>query len=361
MGIFWISTVAFVVLMALMVWFMIAYRRRPGPARVIPRSASHNTPLELFWTVVPTIFLVWMFFAGFWGFADAMVVPGDAIELFVKGRKWSWEVSYPNGATTGLLMTKDPKSDGFTPFAQSQKPLADAGRLGRDDVPVIVIPVNTNVKLRLVSEDVLHAFWIPDFRTKIDVIPNRYTNIWFRADENQIGDHWVFCAEYCGDNHSEMLAVLRVVPHNDYEATIAKWATPENPVEWGKLIWTNTCKSCHTSDGSKGTGPTWKDLFGKTETLRGGQQQLVDENYVRESILTPSFKIVEGYKNEMQSFQGILNNDQINAIILYMKSISQHAPQPPAGETPAGETPGGAGGGAGGGTDGQKPPTGGGQ
>lgn len=347
MGIFWISTVAFVVLMVLMVWFAVRWRRKPGVAA--PRSVSHNTGLELFWTVVPTLFLVWMFFAGFWGYADAMVVPGDAIELFVKGRQWSWEVTYPNGATTGLLQTKDRRSDGFVPFEQSMDPLGDAARLGAVDVPVILVPANRPVKLRMISEDVLHAFWVPDFRGKMDVIPNRYTNYWFQANDSQIGDHWVFCAEYCGKDHSEMAAVLRVVPEADYQRTIAKWATPENPVEWGKLLWTNKCRSCHSNDGSRITGPTWKDLFGKKENLKGGTQVTVDEDYVRRSIAYPSADIVEGYRNEMSLI--VLSEDEVNAIIQYMKSISQLAPPAPAGQgaapgagTPAGDKPAGGGG-----------------
>ncbi len=343
MVIFWISTIAFVVLMAMMVWFAYKYRRRPGVAP--ERSASHNTPLELFWTIVPSITLVWMFFYGFWGYAEAIVQPAHGTELLLQAQQWSWQVTYPNGATSGLLQTKHPDAPGLAPYNQTQRPDADAKRLGRDDIPVIVVPVGEPVKFRMISLDVLHAFWVPDFRGKLDVVPNRYTNYWFQADESQIGDHWVFCAEYCGKDHSEMWAVLRVLPREDYDRIIAKWGTPEDPVQWGKLLWTNRCRTCHTTDGKPNTGPTWQGLFGKTEHFTDGSSQQVDEDYIRQSILFPGNKIVQGFKNQMQSFQGQLSEEQINAIIQFIKSpeVSGQAAPPGSGETPAGPD-GGAGG-----------------
>jgi cytochrome c oxidase subunit 2 len=293
-----------------------------------------------------------MFFYGFWGYAEAVVSPSDGVELFLRGRQWQWEVTYPNGATTGLMMSKSRDAPGFEPFAQSRNPRADAKRLGKDDRPVIVVPAGVPVKFRMISEDVLHAFWVPDFRTKLDVIPNRYTNVWFQADEDQIGDHWVFCAEYCGNDHSEMLAVLRVLPWEQYQQVIGEWGQPENPVDWGRLLWTNKCSTCHSIDGKFGTGPTWHELWGKTEKFSNSTEtRVVDETYVRESIITPGYLITEGFKNQMTPFTS-LSEEQINAIIQFMKSpevAGKNAPAPAPTEGGAESKPAeGAGGAAGG-------------
>ncbi len=343
MVIFWMSTAAFVLLMAMMVYFAAKYRRKPGVAP--ERSASHNTPLELFWTIGPLIALVWMFFYGFWGYAEAVVSPSTGVELLLRGRQWQWEVTYPNGATTGLLMSKSPETPGFAPYDQTHRMDADAKRLGKDDRPVIVVPAGVPVKFRMISEDVIHAFWAPDFRGKLDVIPNRYTNYWFQADESQIGDHWVFCAEYCGTDHSEMLAVLRVLPLDQYEAVIAKWGQPEDPVKWGELLWRNKCSACHTIDGKLNTGPTWHNMFGYPVEIAQGPKHEgpVDENYVRNSILEPGHQVVAGFKNQMQSFRGLLSEEQINALIQFMKTKSDRggSQAAPAEGAPGEEKPAG--------------------
>lgn len=345
MGIFWISVVAFVVLMALMVVFALKYRRRPGIAP--PRSPSHNTPLELVWTIVPTIALVWMFFAGFWGFAKAVVAPAGALELFLEAKQWQWTVTYPNGAVTGALQTSPKVSVGDT-WDVTRNPKAPHAHLGSKEVPIIVVPAGRPVLFRMISIDVIHAFWVPDFRGKLDVVPNRYTNYWFEADESRIGDHYVFCAEYCGQDHSEMLAVLRVLPADEYQAVIDEWATPKSPVEFGRLTWRNNCSSCHSIDGSKNTGPTWQNMWGYPVEIGQGPAQagVVDENYVRRSILDPGYQVVAGYKNQMQSFTGRLSEAQINALIVFMRSLSDRGGPPPdpgaGGEQPAkGATPAG--------------------
>lgn len=346
MGIFWISVVAFVVLMVLMVWFAWAYRRRPGV--VPPRSPSHNTPLELFWTIVPSITLVWMFFAGFWGFAKAIVAPAGSEELFLEASQWQWRVTYPNGAISGSLQTSVSVAADQT-YAVSRKPDAPHKHLGSKEAPIIVVPVGRPVLMRMISNDVLHAFWIPDFRGKLDVMPNRYTNYWFEADENQIGDHWVFCAEYCGKEHSEMLAVLRVLPEDQYQAVIKGWATPSSPLEAGRLWWRNYCSSCHTIDGKPGTGPTWKNLFGYEQTYTDGSKGVVDEQHVRTSVIYPSAKVRAGFKNEMQTFAGKLSESQINQIILFMRTHSDRGGSPAEEPKPDGGGAPPAAGGAGGG------------
>jgi cytochrome c oxidase subunit II len=359
---FWIyliSTFFFILLMGLMFYFMFKYRRRPGVAP--ERSRSHNTFLELSWSVIPTILLVWMFFEGFWGYANAVVPPANAPELVVQGSQWKWTVTYPNGAVS----------------------TEESHEMGALPAPIFVVAENQPYTMRMYSIDVIHSFWIPDFRVKFDVFPNRYTTLWFqpqRPDDfdpstlktlmrdvrddkgNPVrdaagnvlrepwrgkdgspysySDHWVFCAEYCGSNHSEMLAVCRVVSAEAYDAILADWAEPRGdpPVVGEKLYKIKGCNSCHSVDGSRNVGPSWKDLYGKTETFSDGSTALVEPNYLRESILEPGKKIVATYPNQMQSYQNRINEQQLEAIFAYMRTISIHAKNAP-GEAAAGETP----------------------
>lgn len=316
MYIFWISTVVFVGITVVMLYWTFKYRRRPGT--IAQASPSHNTILELAWSVVPLGFFVYMFFEGFHGYISRISVPPDAIELKLTGRKWSWGVTYPNGAES-----------------------PETRHVGATDVPVFYVPEGKPVKFRMISTDVLHSFWIPDFRIKVDVIPNRYTSYWFNAekldahstgtlaDGTKYRDHFVFCAEYCGDLHSEMAAIIRVVPEASYNATITKWVDAVDPVELGRRQWVAKCASCHTIDGGKNTGPTWKGIFGRAVGFTDGGGHSAEEmsnpdafaNYVRESVMTPAKHIVAGYTNAMPSFAGQLSEAQMNGIIEYMKTL----------------------------------------
>jgi len=347
----WFCVVWFVGLTGITTYFVIKYRRRAGvPA---PRSASHNTPLEIAWTVVPTIFLVVMFFMGFWGYMDKMVAPGDATELKVTGFRWSWKIEYPNGAETNA-----------------------ATIIGSRAVPIFYMPENKNIRLRMNSQDVMHAFWIPDYRVKADLLPNRYTQVWFHTGvvddtkrlpkidplTNQpnpdlvVGqpydDHWVFCAEYCGDEHSEMAAIIRIVPDNIYNAWLNSIGEGSlSPVQVGERVWKTKCSSCHSVDGGANTGPSWKPLFGRAVEFTNGTSYTVEQmsdpiffaNYIRDSINIPSKLIVKGYANNMTPFQGLLKENQIDGVIAYMKALvgadvaapPAEAPSEGAGASPA--------------------------
>lgn len=338
MWLWWFCVIWFVSLMVLMVIFVIKYRRRPGT--IAPNSPAHNTPLEIVWTVIPSLFLIWIFFKGFWGYIDKIVAPGHAIDLNLTGFQWGWQLNYPNGAETPV--TK---------------------RIQFREVNVFYVPAKVPVRMKMTSKDVLHAFWVPDFRIKQDVVPNRMMTVWFEADgptpdatlrhpkitadspegkkrpdlvvlsDVQYTEHLAFCAEYCGTEHSEMLAIIRVIPEKDYYAWVNAIGTPSDPIELGKRIHKTKCASCHTVDGTPGTGPTWKDMYGKMGTLSDGTQILVDEAYITESIFNPGAKVVKGFeKANMTSFQGLLNPAQVQGVLEYMKSISVHAPKP---EVPA--------------------------
>lgn len=323
MFIFWVSTFFFVLIVGLMTVFVFKYRRIPGVPQ--QRSAAHNTPLELSWTFLPMLLLAVMFV---WGFRDYMymhVSPAGAEEIQLKGQQWAWMATYGNGASPTETTV-----------------VADM------DVPIIPVPAGRPIKLIMSSVDVIHAFWVPDFRVKIDVMPNRYTTTWFEAtsdlethidpagNEVQYKDHYLFCAEYCGDQHSQMAAIIRVMPPGEYERAKAEMADifgPEdNPRpldEVGQIVASqNACFSCHSVDGSAMTGPTWQGLFGRRERVRtasGVEEIVADENYIRESILEPAVKIVEGYPNQMVSYQGQITDRELDAIIAYIKSLSPQA------------------------------------
>ena len=334
MLIFWFSVFFFVLLMGLMVYWTIKYRRRPGvPA---PVSPHHNTPLEIIWTVVPSSALLVIFVLGFWGYMQKVVVPTGALELKVDAWKWGWAVTYPNGAQSTETRVL---SEGDTAF------------------PIFYVPEDTDVALRMSSQDVIHAFWIPDFRTKMDVYPNRYTGFTFhtptlRADEfvtDNSGDTpvqipgrdmWVFCAEYCGEEHSRMAATLRVVPRNVYEQKLEAFNSGLPPVELGERLWATRCNACHSIDGAPGTGPTWLNSYGYEVVLNDGTSLIRDADYVRESVYVPNAKIVARYPANMPSFQGQLNETQFEGLLAFIRSLSDRGPAPD-GNGEAGDAEGG--------------------
>ena len=321
MFIFWVSVVFFVILMGAMFYFVFKYRRKPGVSQ--QRSVAHNTPLEITWTVIPMFLLVVMFVWGFKGMIYMLVAPADAETINVSAVQWNWEFAYDNGGVSTKSMVVADKQ-----------------------VPVFPVPAGKPVKVVLNSRDVIHSFFIPMFRVKIDVMPFRYTTLWFEAtdfdsenapvgpdprdpnpdaDFERYRDHYLFCAEYCGEGHSQMAAVIRVVPQSDYEVWKQKAANPydgKSPAEVGALVRTiKGCATCHSADGSANTGPTWLGIWGETHTFTDGSTAVVDENYVRESILNPGAKIRQGFPNQMVSYQGQIAEEEILGVIEYLKSL----------------------------------------
>lgn len=324
MLIFWFSVFFFVLLMGLMIyWCFFKYRRRPGVP--IQRSPSHNGPLEFFWTIVPSSGMIVIFFLGLWTFTTRQIGAGDALELDVKGLKWDWIIKYPNGAESQWVL---PLSPG-----------------GTKKVPVFIVPENTNVSLTMSSRDVIHSFWLPDYRVKTDVFPNRYTGFSFKTAVlpedtpvdpvyGQYQDHWIFCAEYCGDFHSEMAGVLRVMTQAGYEKALDEFDIGnKTPIEIGTGVYASKCATCHTTNGTANTGPTWMNLYGYEMPMSDGTTVLADANYIRESILVPGAKIHAGYSNAMPAFQGLLNEAQLDGVIAYMKSLSDKGGPPPSDDT----------------------------
>ncbi|MBS0187388.1 MAG: hypothetical protein JSS51_04920 [Planctomycetes bacterium] len=348
LDIFWISVGWFVFLMILMVYFVIRYRRRPGVAA--PYSPSHNTPLELIWTIIPCFFLFYIFIYGFHGYVEKLIAPGDSLQMTLTAKKWDWTITYPNGASSPERTLIGVESEKFG---------GENGSPGSRPIPIFYMPANTPVHINMISQDVMHSFWVPDFRVKFDVFPNRYTTYWFKAegpdDQSKIlldsngkevvtaqgkkvryVDHMIFCAEYCGDQHSEMLGIIRIVPMEYYLAKVEEWNIEgKSPEEIGKLVYQSQgCSACHTLDGTKGAAPTWKDLYMSMQPTSAGSV-LADDNYIRESIYMPQAKIVDGYPSNMPVYTTAqIDERRLQGLLAFMKSISKNG----QGAAPAAET-----------------------
>lgn len=307
----WINIFFFLLIAVLMVIFVIKYRHRPG--RTAEKTVAHSTALELSWTVIPTILVLMVFYFGFKGYMDMAVAPPNSYEVQVIGQTWAWSFTYPNGYTSGAELH---------------------------------VPKGVPVRLVLSSQDVIHSLYIPNFRVKKDCVPGRYNRMWFNATET--GVFPIYCAEYCGTSHSEMLGKVVVHPIDQKDVnpngnegdkiTFADWLEKASdweksgmtPVEAGQKFWDGRCKQCHSIDGAAGTGPSFKDLYGREEEMNDGTKILADENYIHESIINPNAHIVKNYPSPspMPTFKGQLKEPRdINAIIAYMKSISVHAPK----------------------------------
>lgn len=286
--IMWISIVFFVFIVALMLFFMIRYHA--NGQKDAAEGPTHNTPLEIFWTIVPLVIVLFIFYYGFRGYIDMRTPPAKAYEVQVTGRKWSWQFTYPGGVTSADLH----------------------------------VPVNKPVRLVMTSTDVIHSFYVPAFRIKMDVVPGRYTTTWFEATD--AGSFKLQCAEYCGTLHSGMLADVVVHTADEFNAWIEQQAAPAeglSPVALGeKLFKQKGCNACHNLTGEPGVGPSWEGIFGKAHTLASGATVEVDENYLRESIVDPQAKIVAGYPPVMPTYQGQLSDQEIGAIIALIKDVS---------------------------------------
>jgi len=282
-----VSIFFFVLIVTLMTVFVIVFRRREG---VEPSpSPSHNTPLELFWTAIPLCIVGFIFYEGFIGFMELRTAPRQAYEIRVVARQWLWMFEYPNGHKDEQLH----------------------------------VPVDRPVRLVMRSDDVIHGFYVPDFRVQMDVVPGRYTTLWFRA--KQPGEHDLYCAQYCGTNHADMFTKVVVHPPGGFEKWLAEAGNLFKnlpPAEAGKQLYVRrNCQQCHSTDGTAGTGPSFKGIFGHQTALEGGGSVPVDENYIRESILEPQAKVVQGYKPVMPTYKGILSDDEISDLIEFIKSL----------------------------------------
>jgi cytochrome c oxidase subunit 2 len=289
--ILWVNIIFTVLIGVLLVYFAIKYRHT-GEEKPAPAHAGHSTTLEITWTVIPTIIVLVIFYYGFRGYLDMTEEPANAYEIQVEAFAWGWRFTYPNGATDADLH----------------------------------LPKDVPVRLVMSSVDVIHSLYIPAMRVKKDAVPGRFNKFWVQAVNE--GEFDLFCTEYCGTNHSRMIAKVVVrdtTAFQNHLNELADWTGRQTPVEAGQAIARkNGCFTCHSIDGSAGTGPTWLNLYGSQRQFTDGTSAVADMEYIRESIEYPARHIVAGYPNVMQSYLGRINERDLLAIIAYMRSISQN-------------------------------------
>jgi len=282
----WASLVSGIIMLGGMIYFVFKYGRQSDNDKTA--YISHNIILEFLWSFIPLCLFMVVFAWGWYVYHDMRNVPEGAMEIHVTGRQWLWEFEYKNGKK----MTNE-----------------------------FYVPAGVPVKLIMTSEDVIHSFYVPSFRMKQDVVPGRYTMAWFEANEQ--GTYQVFCTEFCGTAHSAMLAKVHVVSMDEYHKQLG--ADPnagKTPAEIGQSLYkTKGCNACHSIDGSKVIGPTFKGVFGREEQISDGSTIKVDEEYIRESIMSPNAKIVKGFTPQMPSYQGQFSEEELRAVIEFLKTL----------------------------------------
>ncbi|HEY1265858.1 MAG TPA: cytochrome c oxidase subunit II [Candidatus Binatia bacterium] len=270
----------------LIVYFAVKYRRRPGRERGV--SVAPNIWLEIFWTAVPFGITMVLFFWGATVFFDQTQPPVGAMDITVVGRQWMWKLQHPEGPR---------------------------------EIDELHVPIGRPVKLTMTSEDVIHDFFVPAFRVKMDVIPGRYTTLWFEATKE--GEYPIRCSQYCGTQHSGMLGRVVAMTPTDYQQWLGGGASGVSAAQAGQNLFERLgCAACHKSEGTS-QGPSLAGLFGKAVKLQGGKTVVADEGYIRESILEPQAKIVAGFQPVMPTFKGLVSEEGILQIIAYIKSLGQ--------------------------------------
>lgn len=296
-----VSLFFLIVITLVMVYFALRYNRRRAP---VGEDVHGHTVLEVVWTVIPTILAFAFFWYGWEGYRLIKTPPKDSIQVNVTGRMWSWNHEYSNGVQS----------------------------------PELFVPVNRPVKINLASQDVIHSYFIPAFKVKQDAVPGvPDLFVWFEA--TRLGDYDVFCAEYCGNQHSHMLTKVHVLTQEDYDAWLksegdkviamkkAAEASTDSPelIALGKtLSQSKGCTACHSTDGSRLIGPSYKGIYGhETTVMTDGKarQVTVDDEYIKKSMLDPTADIVQGFQPLMPSQKGLVTDSEIKALTAYIKSL----------------------------------------
>jgi cytochrome c oxidase subunit II len=266
-------------------YFMVKHRRRSEDER--PPEVEGSLPLEIAWTLFPTLLVAFIFVWSASLYFENSRPPTASTEIFVIGKQWMWHLQHPEGPR---------------------------------EINELHVPVGVPIKLTMTSEDVIHDFYIPAFRVKKDVLPGRYTSLWFQA--TQIGTYHLFCAQYCGADHAEMIGWVFVMSPTDYAAWLSGGAKNEPMEVSGERLFTRLgCVTCHTADG-RGRGPSLAGLYGKPEKLRSGETRVVDEALIRQAIVNPNSILLPNFAPVMPTFQGQVNEEQVLQLIAYVKSLA---------------------------------------
>jgi cytochrome c oxidase subunit II len=301
---FMVAVTAFfsILIAALIVAFAIKYRRRHREE--IGHAIHGSLALELLWTVIPFFIVMVMFGWGAKVFFEMYRPPTGAMEIYVVGKQWMWKVQHMDG---------------------------------QREINELHVPVGRPVKLIMGSEDVLHSYYIPDFRVKADVIPGRYNVLWFTATKP--GKYHLFCAEYCGTKHSGMVGSIIAMDPEDFQAWLSGGGASESPVAAGlKLFQDLACITCHTGDATA-RGPQLANLYNSSVRLQDGSTVTADDSYIRESIVNPRAKVVAGFQPIMPTFQGLVTEEQLLQLIAYVRSLSQQGAAPAPAGTSAPQMP----------------------
>ena len=276
---------------AILVFFLIRYRRR-SPYE-IPRPVAGSHKLETLWTLIPFVIAMTIFGWSAKVYFEQYHPPQNAIEIYVVGKQWMWKIQHSTG---------------------------------QREINELHVPVGRKVKLIMTTEDTIHDFFVPAFRIKTDVVPGKYTTLWFEATKT--GSYHLFCAEYCGMNHSGMIGKVTVMEPREFDNWLTGNVGSTTPAAAGQQLYQSLgCASCHGANGEGGRGPTLAGLYGKDALITGGQKVRADEVYLRESILNPQAKLVDGFGPIMPTFQGQISEDQILQLLAFIKSLQVANPQ----------------------------------
>jgi len=278
-----------ILIFLLILWLAIRYRRRHG--HEVPTRSVIDLRLEVAWTLGPFAIAVGLLVWGVVLFLGLQRPPPDALEIQVVGKQWMWKLQHPSG---------------------------------HREINELHVPVNRPIRLTMASQDVIHSFFVPAFRVKQDVLPGRYTTLWFEA--TRTGRYHLFCAEYCGTEHSLMGGWVEVMTPADYQRWLSGGAPPASPAAAGaRLFEQHACDTCHrTGPGQR--GPSLQGLYGQLVELDGGGTVVADEQYIRESILDPRAKVVAGYRPLMPTFRGRLSEEQILELLAFIRSLGGAPP-----------------------------------
>ncbi|MCL4851728.1 MAG: cytochrome c oxidase subunit II [Bryobacteraceae bacterium] len=283
----WLTTVSTIMTLLIFLaigYFAIRYRRRePGE---VPTPVLGSLRLEILWSVIPFLVMLSFFTWGTYLYFHSQTSPKGGMEVFITGKQWMWKIQHPSGPR---------------------------------EINELHVPIGVPVNLTLASEDVIHSFFVPAFRIKKDVVPGRLNRVWFQATKP--GKYHLFCAEYCGTEHSGMIGWVYAMERHEYEQWLSGGGGEGSMASRGeKLFQQYGCASCHTME-TAGRCPSVRGLYGRQVLLRGGEQVTADDSYLRESILNPRAKIVAGFEPIMPTFQGQINEEGLLQIIAYIKSL----------------------------------------
>ena len=292
-----VTIVMTALIFAAVFFFAIKYRRRSE--HEIPKPIHGSLRLEIAWSVIPFLIMLTFFWWGAQIFFANASPPPNAMDIYAVGKQWMWKIQYPQG---------------------------------QREINELHVPVGRPVKITLASEDVIHSFFIPAFRIKHDVVPGRYDTMWFTATKP--GRYHLFCAEYCGTEHSGMVGWVTVMNEDDYENWLAGGGTEGTMAQQGEQLFGQLgCSTCHPLD-QQGRGPSLRGVYGSRVQLQNGQTVVADDAFIRESILNPNAKVVAGYRPDvMPTFQGQITEEQLLQLIVYIKSLA--IPPAPVASIPA--------------------------